>query len=131
MYSLQVYIVTISDVSELHGSFHDGGTSAVIDSFIFWLAIIQMDPASSGTLVYKIDPLAPAAEVLEQGDVVLEVDNVPIADDGTVEFRDDERVEFTHLVNMVHSSHSLGHASPTGMPSEFGNPAICAWLWVS
>mmetsp|Transcript_2030 Transcript_2030/g.5998 ORF Transcript_2030/g.5998 Transcript_2030/m.5998 type:complete len:611 (-) Transcript_2030:181-2013(-) len=61
-----------------------------------------MDPASSGTLVYKLDPLAPAAEVLEEGDVVLEVDNVPIADDGTIEFRDDERVEFTHLVRSKH-----------------------------
>jgi len=58
----------------------------------------QMDPNASGSLVYRIDPLAPAAEILKEGDIVLEVEGVPIADDGTVEFRDDERVEFTHLV---------------------------------
>lgn len=57
-----------------------------------------MDPNASGSLVYRIDPLAPAAEILKEGDIVLEVEGVPIADDGTVEFRDDERVEFTHLV---------------------------------
>lgn len=61
-----------------------------------------MDPNTSGSLVYKIDPLAPAANILQEGDIVLEVDGTPIADDGTVEFRNDERVEFAHLVRCKH-----------------------------
>mmetsp|Transcript_42586 Transcript_42586/g.101114 ORF Transcript_42586/g.101114 Transcript_42586/m.101114 type:complete len:599 (+) Transcript_42586:214-2010(+) len=66
-----------------------------------------MDPNRSGSLIYKIDPLAPAAQVLREGDVLLEVDGVKIADDATVEFRDDERVEFTHMVRSKHIGESL------------------------
>lgn len=35
-------------------------------------------------------------------DVVLEVEGVPIADDGTIAFRNEERVEFTHIVRSKH-----------------------------
>jgi hypothetical protein len=71
-----------------------------------------MDPNTSGSLVYKIDPLAPAANILQEGDIVLEVDGTPIADDGTVEFRNDERVEFAHLV----PSHILPDANRSSLP---------------
>lgn len=52
--------------------------------------------------MYKIDPLAPANNVLKENDVVMEIDGVPIADDGTVEFRNEERVEFSHIVRAKH-----------------------------
>ena len=52
--------------------------------------------------MFKIDPLAPAADTLEINDVVLEIEGVPIADDGTVEFRNEERVEFSHIVRSKH-----------------------------
>ena len=52
--------------------------------------------------MYKIDPLAPAHDVLKENDVVMEIDKVPIADDGTVEFRNEERVEFSHIVRAKH-----------------------------
>ena len=63
---------------------------------------MQVAPNQSGSLVYKIDPLAPAHDVLKESDVVLEIDKVPIADDGTVEFRNEERVEFSHIVRAKH-----------------------------
>lgn len=53
-------------------------------------------------MVFKIDPLAPAAKVLKEHDVVMEIEGVPIADDGTVEFRNEERVEFSHIVRSKH-----------------------------
>lgn len=68
---------------------------------------MQVAPQQSGSLVYKIDPLAPAHEVLKENDVVMEIDGVPIADDGTVEFRNEERVEFSHIVRAKH----IGEAS--------------------
>ena len=34
--------------------------------------------------------------------MVLEIEGVPIADDGTVEFRNEERVEFSHIVRSKH-----------------------------
>lgn len=35
-------------------------------------------------------------------DVVLELDGVPIADDETIPFRDDERLDFTHAIKIKH-----------------------------
>jgi len=69
-------------------------------------------PQQSGSLVYKIDPLAPAHEVLKENDVVMQIDGVPIADDGTVEFRNEERVEFSHIVRAKH----------------IGEPSLCAYF---
>lgn len=66
------------------------------------LICAQMPDARSGSLVYRLDPLAPAAEVLAEGDVVTEVDGVAVADDGTVSFRHEERVEFSHLIRCKH-----------------------------
>ena len=66
------------------------------------ITLQQVAPHQSGSLVYKIDPLAPAHEVLKENDVVMQIDSVPIADDGTVEFRNEERVEFSHIVRAKH-----------------------------
>lgn len=72
-------------------------------------ACLQVAPEQSGSLVYKIDPLAPADDVLKENDVVMEIDKVPIADDGTVEFRNEERVEFSHIVRAKH----IGASDPS------------------
>ena len=69
--------------------------------FCLW-CFVQVAPHQSGSLVYKIDPLAPAHEVLKENDVVMQIDSVPVADDGTVEFRNEERVEFSHIVRAKH-----------------------------
>lgn len=42
----------------------------------------------------------------------MEVEDVPIADDATIEFREDERIEFSHIIRKKHvgnliSSHSF------------------------
>ena len=72
------------------------------DSSLKWSILCQVAPHQSGSLVYKIDPLAPAHGVLKENDVVMQIDGVPIADDGTVEFRNEERVEFSHIVRAKH-----------------------------
>jgi hypothetical protein len=46
--------------------------------------------------------------VLRKGDVLLEFDGVPIANDGTVHFRQRERIFFTTLVTL----------KPTGSPAH-------------
>lgn len=66
------------------------------------LALLQVPTSGSGVLVYKIDPLHPARGALQENDVVMEIEGVPIADDGTVEFRREERVEFVHEVMTKH-----------------------------
>lgn len=66
--------------------------------------------------MYKIDPLAPAHDVLKENDVVMEIDKVPIADDGTVEFRNEERVEFSHIVRAKHIGKTVSLLAYRSMP---------------
>lgn len=59
-----------------------------------------MRPDLTGVLVSKINPLSDAHNVLKKDDIVLAFDGVPIANDGTVPFRNRERITFDHLVSM-------------------------------
>ncbi|XP_052201550.1 protease Do-like 10, mitochondrial isoform X2 [Diospyros lotus] len=60
----------------------------------------QMHCDMTGVLVSKINPLSDAYRVFRKGDVLLAFDGVPIANDGTVPFRNRERITFDHLVSM-------------------------------
>ncbi|TYG40294.1 hypothetical protein E1A91_D12G077800v1 [Gossypium mustelinum] len=60
----------------------------------------KMQPHMTGVLVSKINPLSDAYGVLKKDDIILEFDGVPIANDGTVPFRNRERITFDHLVSM-------------------------------
>ncbi|XP_034923663.1 protease Do-like 10, mitochondrial [Populus alba] len=59
-----------------------------------------MCPEMTGVLVSKINPLSDAHRVLKKDDIILAFDGVPIANDGTVPFRNRERITFDHLVSM-------------------------------
>lgn len=59
-----------------------------------------MQPGMTGVLVSKINPLSEANKILKKDDVILAFDGVPIANDGTVPFRNRERITFDHLVSM-------------------------------
>lgn len=60
----------------------------------------RMHPEMTGVLVSKINPLSDAHRVLKKDDIILAFDGVPIANDGTVPFRNRERITFDHLVSM-------------------------------
>ncbi|KAK9292357.1 hypothetical protein L1049_020323 [Liquidambar formosana] len=60
----------------------------------------RMGPGMTGVLVSKINPLSDAHRILKKDDIILAFDNVPIANDGTVPFRNGERIAFDHLVSM-------------------------------
>ncbi|XP_042500881.1 protease Do-like 10, mitochondrial isoform X5 [Macadamia integrifolia] len=60
----------------------------------------RMHPEMTGVLISKINPLADAYRVLKKDDIILAFDGVPIANDGTVPFRNRERIAFDHLVSM-------------------------------
>eukprot|EP01018_Ginkgo_biloba_P002689 Gb_08262 [translate_table: standard] len=61
---------------------------------------LKMLPGMTGVLVSKINPLSDSHEVLKKDDVIIAFDGVPIANDGTVHFRNRERITFDHLVSM-------------------------------
>ncbi|KAI5330687.1 PREDICTED: protease Do [Prunus dulcis] len=60
----------------------------------------RMHPEMTGVLVSKINPLSDAYKVLKKDDIILAFDGVPVANDGTVPFRNRERITFDHLVSM-------------------------------
>ncbi|EXC25314.1 Protease Do-like 10 [Morus notabilis] len=60
----------------------------------------RMRDDMAGVLVSKINPLSDANKVLKKDDIILAFDGVPIANDGTVCFRNRERITFDHLVSM-------------------------------
>ncbi|KAH7685121.1 Peptidase Do protein [Dioscorea alata] len=60
----------------------------------------RMRSEMTGVLVSKVNPLSDAHKVLKKDDIVLAFDGVPIANDGTVPFRNRERITFDHLVSM-------------------------------
>ena len=51
-----------------------------------------------GILISRVLPFSPAHNQLKEGDLVLEIDGVAIGEDGTFQFRDDERLSLTHLI---------------------------------
>jgi S1-C subfamily serine protease len=55
----------------------------------------------SGVVVTRVHPELAADGVVRVGDVLLSVDGVPIADDGTVEFRPGERTEWIEPVQRL------------------------------
>ncbi|KAH7569773.1 hypothetical protein JRO89_XS06G0264700 [Xanthoceras sorbifolium] len=59
-----------------------------------------MSPEMTGVLVNKINPLSDAHSILKKNDIILAFDGVPIANDGTVPFRNRERITFDHLVSI-------------------------------
>ncbi|XP_068665914.1 protease Do-like 10, mitochondrial [Aristolochia californica] len=60
----------------------------------------RMRPEMTGVLVSKINPLSDAYRVLKKDDIILAFDGMPLANDGTVPFRNRERITFDHLVSM-------------------------------
>ncbi|CAM6089030.1 unnamed protein product [Calypogeia fissa] len=61
---------------------------------------LQMPPGLTGVLVNKIQPLTDTFQWLKKDDVLVAFDDTPIANDGTVHFRNRERIAFDHLVSM-------------------------------
>ncbi|MHB8155370.1 MAG: S1C family serine protease [Candidatus Omnitrophota bacterium] len=55
---------------------------------------------TGGVLVYSILPFSSADGFLKEGDIILEVNGVVIGDDATFVFRNNERLDMVHLINM-------------------------------
>jgi len=55
-----------------------------------------------GVIISKVLPFSPAFNNLKEGDIILEINDVPIGEDGTFQFRGKERLSLTHLVTKEH-----------------------------
>eukprot|EP01062_Namystynia_karyoxenos_P012554 TRINITY_DN14525_c0_g2_i1.p1 TRINITY_DN14525_c0_g2~~TRINITY_DN14525_c0_g2_i1.p1 ORF type:complete len:607 (+),score=146.80 TRINITY_DN14525_c0_g2_i1:86-1906(+) len=63
---------------------------------------LGLTKAQRGVIIQKVMQRAPVRDVLQEGDVLLAVDGVPLANDGTVipDSRPNVRVKFLHLLQM-------------------------------
>jgi hypothetical protein len=60
-----------------------------------------------GVRLTNIIPFSPADGRLKSDDVLLAIDGVPIAEDGTFEFRRNERLAFSHLINRKQANDTI------------------------
>lgn len=58
----------------------------------------RMNEEQDGVLVNKVYPGSPTKGILKEGDVILSVDGVNVANNGTVEFRKNERTSFEYVI---------------------------------
>lgn len=68
---------------------------------------LQVPEGASGCIVVKLEPSTEAAQHLQLADVILEVEGEPIAADESVQFRDDERVDYSHVISLKHVGDNL------------------------
>ncbi len=62
-------------------------------------AQVQMNDKETGVMVTYVIPGTSAHGTLKSGDVILSVEGIPIANDGTIRYRDIERINFRHLIH--------------------------------
>lgn len=65
---------------------------------------LKIPDSAQGVLVTRVARDAPVAGILQVGDVIVKVDGVPVAADGTIELRKGERTAF----NYVYQLHQIG-----------------------
>ncbi len=53
---------------------------------------------NEGVVISRALPFSPADQVLKEGDVLMEIDGVKIEADATIQFRSNERLDFSYLV---------------------------------
>lgn len=100
------YMVPVPVISHFLRDIEDGKYDGIPDLAISWQKIENPDMRSlykisenhTGVLVNKIYPGSPAKGVLKSGDVILSAEGVNIANDGTVEFRENERTYFGYVI---------------------------------
>jgi S1-C subfamily serine protease len=66
-----------------------------------WLGLKQ---PRGGVMICKVIPGSGADGVLKEGDVLLNLDGIDVAENGTIPFADQERVDLVHLISM----HQMG-----------------------
>lgn len=120
------YIVPITLIERFLADVKDGRYDGVPSLGAFWQktesaalrAYAKIPKARNGVLVSRVVYGSPAWGVLREGDVLTSVDGVPVLSDGTFQFRKDERLELSHLVNL----HQMGSEAVVGL-LRGGEPA--------
>eukprot|EP00903_Cladosiphon_okamuranus_P015248 g14092.t1 len=62
---------------------------------------LRMSPEQTGVMVTGVQPTYPAAKVLRRGDVIMKVDGIRVANDGSIPFRAGERVALKYYMSQL------------------------------
>ena len=100
------YIVPVEIIQQSLKDMKDGISSGAPDLGFYWQkmespslrSFYKMKPGQTGILVTKVCYGSPAWEALKEGDVVTALAGVEIANNGTVPFQHDDRLNFSYLV---------------------------------
>ena len=87
-------------------------------------ACYKLAPRQTGVLVTKVLYQSPAWELMKPQDVLVSIDGVPIANNGTIRFRKDERLNFSYLISL----HSMGDKMRLGVIRDGQAKALEATL---
>lgn len=100
------YMVSVPVINHFLKDIEDGKYDGIPGLGISWQkmenpdlrAKSNMTEEQTGILVNKVYPNSPARGILKSGDIILSIDDRDIENDGTIEFRKDERTSFGYLV---------------------------------
>jgi S1-C subfamily serine protease len=103
------YVVPITIIRDFFADLEDGRVGGVPDLGIYWQKIEndglrRSCGGKSGIRVSRVLYGSSAHGVLEVDDVITAIDGVPVASDGSIQFRDSDHVQFEHQV----SRHQVG-----------------------
>lgn len=70
-------------------------------------AAFGLGPHHKGILIRRVNPTSSEHAILQQGDILLEIDGVELGSDGTVPFREGERVDFKYLITQKYVGDSV------------------------
>jgi S1-C subfamily serine protease len=100
------YMVSVPVINHFLEDFKDGKYDGIPSLGISWQKIenpdmrlyYKMQEEHTGVLLNKIYPGSPAIGILRPGDIVLSVDGMDVANDGTILFRENERTFFGFVI---------------------------------
>ncbi|MGH7442787.1 MAG: trypsin-like peptidase domain-containing protein, partial [bacterium] len=102
------YFIPVSLVERFLKDVSDGHYDGIPGMGIVWQkldnpalrASLGLPSLRGGVMIIKVVPGSGASGVLREGDVLLKLDGVPVAENGTVPFGDGERVDLVNLISM-------------------------------
>ena len=101
------YVVPMPIIMRFLNDIKDGRYDGIPDLGIWWQSTendslrktLRLPMDNSGVLVTKVAYGASAWGALKEGDTLTKIDGIKIGQDGTIPFRDDERIDFSDLIS--------------------------------
>lgn len=109
------YMVPVPVINHFLKDIADGSYEGIPALGVLWQSMENpsirlkhnMQKEQTGVLIIRITPDSAAAKVLKAGDVLLSIEGKDIENDGTIKFRDDERVYFSYTIQSKYINDSV------------------------